>query len=299
MKDFECRWPAVLLVGLAFSLLAVSCSGEGSAAPPRETAGAEEATVRLKVMTFNVLYGAGHDRRFDEHVGQRFKGRDRMPELLAFLREADPDVLAIEEAAGWDTGDPSVAEQVAAALGMNFVLAPDAWELHVVLFSKYPIVAADYVSRLQDFNGVALRTTLAITPELTVNVLAVHLNSMSRLTRSCQVEALLDMTEGLEGRTILLGDMNFRPDTDQAEALREGGLQLVVAQPQWPIDQIWIDLTSRARPGGWWETLDSPPGISDHLPIGVDLTIQALPSGVAGHEPVTEPGALDYECPLP
>ena len=292
------RFTALVIV-LVFPLLAVSCSGGGAAEPAEVVRSTGETTVRLKVMSFNVLYGAGHDRRFDENVGQRFEGRDRLPELMAFLREAGPDVLAIQEAAGWDTGDPSVAAQIAAELGMSYVLAPDAWELHVVLFSKYPIVAADYVSRHQGFNGVALRATLAITSETTVNVFALHLNSMSRQTRSCQVEALLDMARDLEGRTMLLGDMNFRPDADQAQALREGGWQLVVAQPGWPIDQIWIDLTSRPRPGAWWTTVEQPRGISDHLPIGVDLAIEATPSDFAGREPVREPGVLDYSCPLP
>ena len=223
-----------------------------------------------------------------------------MPELLAFLREADPDVLAIEEAAGWDTGNPSLPEQVATELGMSYVLAPDAWELHVVLFSKYPIVAADYVSRHQGFNGVALRATVAIEPGVLVNVVAVHLNSMSRDTRACQVEALFDMTRGLPGRTILLGDMNFRSNSPQADVLREGGWQLVAVQEAWPIDQIWLD--ARGGPAirsDWWTAFDMPAGISDHLPAGAEVRFEAPRTQAATREPVIEPTALDYACPLP
>ncbi len=300
MSSFRWHQRIVLVASLlVLSLAAPACDGGTAEQAPPTVAVDAPQTVTLKVMTYNVLYGAGHERRFDEHVGERFKGRDRMPELLAFLREAAPDVLAVEEAAGWDLGDPSVAQQVAAELGMDYVFAPDAWELHIVLFSKYPIVAADYVSRHQGFNGVALRATLAVTPESIVNVIAVHLNSMSRDTRSCQVAAILDMTRGLKGRSILLGDMNFRPDTPQAEQLRDGGWQLAVAQPGWPIDQIWLDATSRRLTGDWWDSLPAPSHISDHLPIGVDVTMEATPSDLGGREPVIEPGVLDYACPLP
>jgi endonuclease/exonuclease/phosphatase family metal-dependent hydrolase len=255
--------------------------------------------VTLKVMSFNVYYGAGHERRFDQHVGSRFKGRDRLPDLIAYLREASPDVLAIEEAAGWDAGEPSVAEQIAAELGMTYVLAPDAWELHVVLFSKYPIVAAEYVSRVQDFNGVALRASVAVTSTQTVNVLAVHLNSMSRDTRACQVEAILDMATNLEGRTILLGDMNFRSNSEQAQVLREKGWQLA-AFAVWSIDQIWLDGAGALSTGGWWQALPVAEGISDHLPVGAEITFDAPPSDRgAPQELVTEPEPLDYACPLP
>jgi endonuclease/exonuclease/phosphatase family metal-dependent hydrolase len=130
-------------------------------------------------------------------------------------------------------------------------------------------------------------------------VLAVHLNSMSRDTRACQVEALLDMTKDLGGRTILLGDMNFRSNAPQAEVLRDGGWQLVAVQPGWPIDQIWLDDSGAVSKGGWWESLPPPEGISDHLPVGAEMTFTSERSAATGREPVTEPAELDYACPLP
>ena len=292
-------------------LVAAGCSRGGAAetvavtptlvAAPSPTASTapQEPTVTLKVMSFNVLYGAGHERRFDQHVGNRFKGRDRMPELMTFMRGADPDVLAVEEAAGWDAGEPSVAAQIAEELGMSYVLAPDAWELHIVLFSKYPIIEADYVSRFQDFNGVALRATIAVAEDVAVNVLAVHLNSMSRDTRACQVEALFDMARAMPGRTILLGDMNFRSNSPQADVLRRGGWQLVAVQPGWPIDQIWLDDSGGFATGGWWSALPPPEGISDHLPVGAEMTFGVTPSPEPfDGEAVGDPGELIYACPL-
>jgi endonuclease/exonuclease/phosphatase family metal-dependent hydrolase len=283
----------------------VRSSGAATPSPAASAANAVpvapgETTLTLKVLSFNLLWGAGHERRFDENIPQRFRGIDRVAELREFLRQADPDVLALEEAAGWDTGTRPLVEQVAAELGMHYVLAPDAWELHVILLSKYPIVRADYVSRFQGFNGVALRATLAITPQVEVNVIAVHLNSMSSQTRSCQVEAVFDMAAELEGRTLLLGDMNFRPAADQAAALAGGGWQLLEAQAEWPIDQIWLDGSGMATVGDWWEGVIQPSRISDHFPVGVDISFTAAPAVQAtAREPVSEPAALAYECPLP
>jgi endonuclease/exonuclease/phosphatase family metal-dependent hydrolase len=257
-------------------------------------------TVSLKVMSFNLLWGAGHERRFDENIPQRFRGVDRVPELRAFLQRAGADVLAIQEAAGWDNGSPPLVQQVAEELGMHYILAPDAWELHIILLSKYPIIAAEYVSRLQGFNGVAVRATLAVAPNVYVNVIAVHLNSMSSQTRTCQVEAVFDIASKLEGRTLLLGDMNFRPQASQALALDDRGWQLVAAQADWPIDQIWLDTSGSVTTGNWWDGLEMPPRISDHFPVGVDMMFSAQPSpDAAATTPVTAPTALAYECALP
>ena len=297
-----------LLPAFWLTAVIVACSVGGSAEPAKESptqissaSATTNTTVTLKAVSFNVLYGAGVERRFDQHVGQRFKERDRMPELMAFLREVDADVLAIQEAAGWDIGDPSIAEQVAEDLGMTYVLAPDAWELHVVLFSKYPIVEASYVSRHQGFNGVALQATLAVTPEVHVNVLAVHLNSMSRDTRACQVEALVDMAKDLAGSTILIGDMNFRSNAPQADVLRDNGWHLVAVQEAWPIDQIWLDSDlGPPETSDWWRSFEMPAGISDHLPAGVQMTFEVAPgeNGLAT-DAIAEPRPLDYACPLP
>jgi hypothetical protein len=52
--------------------------------------------------------------------------------------------------------------------------------------------------------------------------------------------------------------------------------------------------------GDWFGGLEMPPRISDHFPVGVDMTFSAQASPVAtAAESVTAPTALAYECPLP
>jgi endonuclease/exonuclease/phosphatase family metal-dependent hydrolase len=306
-----------LLAGLAFLAgWLIACSGSGPDEPgavtPEPTVPVEatgeaveevlegEDTVTLKLMSFNLLHGAGVDRRFDMNIPQRF-WRDRMPQLLTFIREVNPDILAVQEASAWESGSPSVADQIAAMLGMTYVIARDPWELHVLIFSRFPIVESEYVSRTQGFNGVLLRTKLAVTPAAEINVIGVHFNSMSSQTRACQVEALLDITSRLgPGRTFIAGDMNFRPASAQAQLLISRDWQLVVAEQRWPVDQIWADPDAVVSNSDWWSGFTPPPDISDHSPIGAEVTFitPRVRTRATNGQPA-EPKALNYACNLP
>src|SRR5688500_14758135 len=105
-RPFAAAMLVLLVIGLA------GCSGLASTAPVDEPIVLEpvqtqvlaqgaamlgEETVTLKVASFNVLYGAGFDRRYDINIPERFKGRDRLPDLVAFLRQVDADVIAMQE----------------------------------------------------------------------------------------------------------------------------------------------------------------------------------------------------------
>jgi endonuclease/exonuclease/phosphatase family metal-dependent hydrolase len=261
-----------------------------------------EETVTLKVLSFNVLYGAGHDRRFDINIPERFKGVNRMQVLLNYLEAARPDILAVQEAGGWIEGSRPVAAQIAEQLGMHYVIAKDPWDLHIILFSRFPILEAAAVTRAQDFNGVILIARLAVADNLPLDVVLPHLYSMSSQTRLCQIEALKEMVAPLDSRTLLIGDMNFRPGSNEARSLESAGWQLVAAQEFWRVDQIWFDPGAGYSLGSWWESLPLPAGISDHLPIGTDITFsitrRPLPKGDLQAAPLT-PRTMNYACAVP
>jgi endonuclease/exonuclease/phosphatase family metal-dependent hydrolase len=297
------------------SVILIACSGETASPPQAATAtptavpelpvttveGSE--TVTLKLLSFNVLYGAGHDRRFDMNIPARFHGVDRVQQFLDYVKAAQPDVLAVQEAGGWIEGARPVAAQIAAELGMSYVVAQDPWDLHVMLFSRYPIIDAAAVTRTQGFNGVVLVTKLLLADNLPLNVVVPHLYSMSSQTRACQVEALKAMTEPLTGRTVLIGDMNFRPESGEARVLQADGWQLVAWQPFWRVDQIWVDATASYSVGGWWDSLPNAEGISDHLPAGAEVTFsidRELPR--VEQQPASgrvTPRTLSYVCDVP
>jgi endonuclease/exonuclease/phosphatase family metal-dependent hydrolase len=273
-------------------------------AAPRPTAVIEgEETVTLKLLSFNVLYGAGSDRRFDINIPERFKGRNRMSDLMDYLTEAQPDILAVQEAGGWVEGARPVASQIAEALGMTYVVAADPWDLHVMLFSRFPIIEAAAVSRAQGFNGVVLVAQLAIGENLPLNVIVPHLYSMSSQTRLCQVEALKAMLAPLQGRSLLLGDMNFRPGSNEARSFESSGWQLAAWRESSRVDQVWVDPGTSYSIGGWWDSLPLPAGISDHLPIGADVTLSVPRRAINGerlHRNSTlTPQTMNYACAIP
>jgi endonuclease/exonuclease/phosphatase family metal-dependent hydrolase len=290
----------IACLALILLLACLGCSSKGQAAQRAQTP-SPGTPLTLHLMAFNVLFGAGVERRFDEHVPARFQGRDRFPEVLDFVKKMQPDILSIEEAAGWDEGSPSPAEQVAQALGMNYVIAPDQWELHIVLYSRFPILDSEYTSRFEGFNGVLLRATVAVAPGQILQVFAVHFNSMSPITRSCQVNDLLDLARHHPGPAILLGDMNFRPTASQAEALLAAGWKLVYSQPRSAIDQIWAGPGLGFTVGDWWESRPPLGEVSDHLPVGAGITVSLPASSTASmvDSSSSSPAILDYACDLP
>jgi endonuclease/exonuclease/phosphatase family metal-dependent hydrolase len=239
-------------------------------------------------MTYNVLWGGGVDREFDSVVASRYQV-DRLPAILDVIRGANPDILAVQEAAGWDRGGPSVAQQVATELGMHYVVAKDDVNLNIVLFSRYPIESAQYTARRGDFyggfNGVLLMAQVVLDGGRRLNVLAPHLNSQSPVVRTCQTEALIRLSNALPaGPSVLLGDMNSRPTSSQNETLRAAGWQFVSAESTWTVDQIWAGPgvgVTKAEP---LNTATATRELSDHLPVGAKLTLSlpaAIPNGAA------------------
>src|SRR5262245_33504582 len=133
------RMKATLVIGLVLGLT-LACGGRVGPPPgsiashggPASEAGTNEpaqpisaGALSLRFMSYNVLMGGGLDRRFDsvflDWQHPLFDGRNRFADIMAVIKAANPDVLAIEEAAGWDEGKPNVADQVAATLGMSYV----------------------------------------------------------------------------------------------------------------------------------------------------------------------------------
>lgn len=260
-------------------------------------------TVTLRLMTYNVLWGGGVDREFDFNVADRYRV-DRLDDILEVVREVGPDLLAIQEAAGWDRGSPSLAERVAQRLGMYQVLARDGSDLNVVLFSRFPIADAQFGARLSDdfysgFNGVLLRATVLLADDAKLTVYVPHLNSQSSAVRSCQVESLLRLSRARSnGASVLLGDLNSRPTSVQGNAMTAAGWQFLGAESTWTVDQVW------AGPGVVFRsprvfTTSASRALSDHLPAAVEVTLDVPRGGQSPAVPSSAAGRLEDACPPP
>ncbi len=259
-------------------------------------------TRTLRLMTYNVLWGGGVEREFDKNIAASYHV-DRLDDILKIVREVDPDLLAVEEAAGWDHGDPTVAEQVATRLGMHHYLAPDGTDLNVVLFSRFPIEDVQYGARLRvdfysGFNGVLLKARVVLADDARLTVYVPHLNSQSSAVRACQVESLLRLASAppAGGAAVLLGDLNSRPTSRESNTMTAAGWQFLGAESTWTVDQIW------AGPGVSYRdarvlTTTATRALSDHLPAALQVTID-IPRATAP-APSVQPRVLSDTCPPP
>jgi endonuclease/exonuclease/phosphatase family metal-dependent hydrolase len=237
------------------------------------------APLTIKIMSYNVLFGAGVDRRYDNLLLPELRNKNRLPELVSFIKGAQLDILGIEEANGWNRGDPAVVEQVAEQLGMNYYLAEAPNNFHVVLLTKFEITEVKNLSGKEGdpfFETMrALRARLLTPDGQTLNIFIVHLEPFSTKIRLHQLDALMDELELYKGQTtILMGDMNFCVAWPEYTIIEQAGWQHVALATN--VDQIWIS------PDAHWTSNLLPisessarevRGLSDHLPVSTELSI--------------------------
>jgi endonuclease/exonuclease/phosphatase family metal-dependent hydrolase len=241
----------------------------------------------IRVISYNILFGAGLDRQYDDLLSSEMRNKNRLPRFLAVINGVKPDVLGIQEANGWNRGDPSVVEEVAEQLEMNYYLAEAPNEFHVVLLTKFKIIATENLSGKEGdpiFETMrGLRAELLTPDEQSLNIFVVHLDPFSTRIRLDQVETLIDQLEPYRDQiTVLLGDMNFCVGWPEHTKLKQAGWQQVAVATD--IDQIWISPAVHwaSKPlfllGNFVMDLRS---LSDHLPVGAEISIyptRAVPS---------------------
>ena len=235
----------------------------------------------VRVMSYNILFGAGVDPEWERAAAGlspfAYPGR-RWPQILEVIRAARPDIVGIQEAAGWQKGNPPFVQQAAAELGMHYFLAETGSGLHLALLSRFEISQAENLSA-QVGNVGALRATLAVGRLL--HVFIVHLDPFSAATRAAEITALTQlMAPYLDHPTLLLGDLNFYCQDQPAQCeeyrlLSQAGWQLALAG-EYKLDQLWV-WPGLEQPA---QALPFPPGlfeISDHYPIGAVLELPPAP----------------------
>ena len=233
-----------------------------------------EPLFKLKVMTYNILYGAGIDPEFNNHdpTGNRYN------RLIEFIKKSDPDVLGIQEAAGWDKGDPTIAEKFAEELGMSYYFAPVyPNQLHLMFLTKYEILETENYS--PDIGRGAFRAAVRTPDGHVLNFFVMHLSSghhNSPIIRMCQVKLLLPEIEKYSnGGTILMGDLNMSKTSPDLKPLYDDGWLLVGKSR--PIDHIWVSpFADWKLESDWYEPnitniTSFYYKISDHQPVTAEI----------------------------
>lgn len=243
----------------------------------------------IKVMTYNILSGAGVDPVFEKWASDHGYPGNRLSEVLEVIKTADPDILGIQEANEWDKGDPTTIQQVANELHMNYFLGkcvyPESGFSHVAFLTKFHIKEAeDYPG---DFRNTALRAEVITPNGHSIQVFVVHFippdlpadlkpgylkNVPSNEIHDREVSFLVEkMKPYLNSSIILMGDMN-KPPSQLETVLHKANLSLIVADPRTHIDSIWVSPAlasnrSMTIPGKLTQ------GTSDHLPVLAEIDV--------------------------
>ncbi|WP_320064797.1 endonuclease/exonuclease/phosphatase family protein [Micromonospora sp. RTGN7] len=159
----------------------------------------------LRVMTWNIRTG-GRDRTGPGRLG-------RVARVVAAQR---PDLLAVQELRGFDTGD--VLAGFAAEVGMRAYLARSCLGQPVAVLVRPPlrVLAAAPVRR--PFHHAAVRVTVA-TDAGPFTLLSAHLDPYCGLRRRIEAGWLAaDVRRAPGALTLLAGDLNtLDPETDHTE----------------------------------------------------------------------------------
>ncbi len=248
----------------------------------------------LRVLSYNLLYGAGAERQWDSALPIALVGRNRLPELLSFIKRANPDIWGIQEANGWDRGTPPLVRRVADELGMNSFLVTTPLDFHVGLLTRFAILETEDLSPTVGRRG-ALRARLQSPQGQPLNVFVVHLDPSSTEARLCELNTLQRLAQPyLHETTLLIGDFNFLPDSPEFARLAQAA-QSVAVETSWGLDQIWIFPPTVWSGTSWYQSLMLPSGVSDHSPIGAEINLYPP----ATPHPTPQPLSLPPPLALP
>lgn len=271
------------LTYLAALLAVVAWLPGGDAAEP----------LRVRVLTYNIHHGAGNDGTLD------------LGRIAAVIREATPDVVALQEVdkATRRSQDVDQAAELGRLTGMQaaFGQAMDygGGQYGVALLSRWPLGDAQ-VHALPTAPGCEPRCAVAARVRIggdgpEVLLAATHLEHAQATLRLCQAQKLNAAIAAKHPLpAILAGDFNAVPGTPPIQVLRPHWTDATADRPEptWPADQPQSKLDYVFfRPAERWRVVEhrvvAERVASDHRPLLVVLqwVPEDAPAGAA------EPGA--------
>jgi endonuclease/exonuclease/phosphatase family metal-dependent hydrolase len=185
----------MVLVAVATVLGTVLVAPSPEAPSPSQTS--------LRILTYNIQQGYNRDGLRD-HDGQ-----------LALIREVDADIVGLQES---DTariagGNADVVKYIADRLDMHSYYGPKTvpGTFGIALLSKYPIENPRTFYMYSEGEQTATIEAQITVGSRSFDVFVTHLGNGGPIV---QQKAILEEVRSKEN-VILMGDFNFRPDTDQ------------------------------------------------------------------------------------
>lgn len=241
-----------------------------------ETIYAQEKPVRLKVLCYNL--------RFGELAS--------LEQLAAFIKEQNPDVVALQEVdvrtfrpQALHQNDKDFITELGFRTGMLTAYGktiPHAGGYYGIgILSKYPLASVERIYLPKSENGREQRALLVADVEYEENqyftFACTHLDTPNTEERQAQVKKLNEVLQTKPYPVIIAGDFNARPDSREIsegmgawKAVCKMGPTSPANNPRSQIDYIFC------YPKDKWDSVEATiyqVQLSDHLPISavVDL----------------------------
>lgn len=208
----------LLMTGDDAGSAVVPVSGNAQLVPIEELGTAEKEDRTLRVLTYNILHG-GIDEFDQAKVVRSIEAgslwnegyAQRLAGTIDLLRYVNADIIAFQELMHWQLSDNCIAEEVAQALGMSYVLGPQMeWgENHLSLgvFSRYEIIDSAVLTQTWDGVCPPLLVEIALPDGSQLDVIDLH-----AAADGSDTDRLADMLPPhADERTIVLGDFNALP----------------------------------------------------------------------------------------
>ncbi|MBX3255996.1 MAG: endonuclease/exonuclease/phosphatase family protein [Chitinophagaceae bacterium] len=248
-------------------ILIISCC-PASAMP--DSTGRPEMSHRLKVLSYNL--------RFGELAS--------LEELAAFIKEQDPDIVALQEVDCRTTRDltpkqhgKDFATELGFRTGMISAYGktiPYAGGYYgIAILSKYPLAKVERIYLPKTENGKEQRAVLVADVEYRegeyFTFASTHLDYTNTAERQVQVKKLNEVLLAKSNPVIVAGDFNAKPDSKEiSEGMKEWSVvskpepTVPANAPRSTIDYIFC------YPKDKWTSIEATTykvTLSDHLPV--------------------------------
>ncbi|NHK31847.1 MAG: endonuclease/exonuclease/phosphatase family protein [Asgard group archaeon] len=234
----------VIFIGTIVSAIATSPF-------PREQPG----TPTFKVVTFNIQQG------YDIEGNLNFSG------ILADLRRIDADIIGLQESdtCRISSGNGDIVRFLANKLHLYSYFGPltVTGTFGIALLSKYPIINTQTHFMYSEGEQTATIEAQITIQTTTYNVFVTHFGE-DEYDKLKQAEKIVEITTG-KSNTILLGDFNFRPWTEQYN------LTTTVLNDAWLI--VWPTGIDDLGYNGLTNDWQNPTGQIDFIFISSDITL--------------------------
>ena len=227
---------------------------------------------KLRLMSFNIRIGCGHDDPFKLPQGSL----GHLPQCAAVIRSLQPDVVGLQEVDNGNgrTWKSDQTAELAKLCGME-----GAWVEKVpgygisVLFRRKPLKVT------KTLIPGKIHTRVLLVAEFEDCIVANTHFPLSAETCANAARIVRETLKGASKPVFLMGDFNSRPDSEAIKLLREDFAILTdEAQPTWPakkpdrtIDFIMLDRAHAASYKTLARGVEAFPDATDHCALWVDV----------------------------